>query len=108
MTEAEAKTKWCPMSRVRLIGPDDGARNFGEASRCIASACMAWRWSSEYEEAVTEGEVVGGIAVRVLPPPGEGWQRTEPYTFSTGPGSQNGWRRRKHERGYCGAFGSPE
>ena len=54
MTEDEAKTKWCPFSRVSNAnhGGDacnrwdssGGAKNYGPAgSNCIASACMAWR-----------------------------------------------------------------
>lgn len=65
MTEAEAKTKWCPHARVvaasktQAFGaanraaimrderrPDDIEINYSpEHSRCIASACMAWRWN---------------------------------------------------------------
>lgn len=76
MTEDEAKQRWCPFARVvvavgrwvnaqkplasgnRLsasVVPDGASRedmtNPG-ASRCIASACMAWRWSSDFNEIV--------------------------------------------------------
>lgn len=54
MTEQEAKTKWCPMFRASLGITPAGERevidnrNDGEAStRCIGSACMAWRWTGE-------------------------------------------------------------
>jgi hypothetical protein len=40
-TEEEAKTKWCPMVRVREDTPDEEMR---EAIRCEASQCMMWRW----------------------------------------------------------------
>jgi hypothetical protein len=57
MTEAEAKTKWCPFTRVghdtdtgdtpfnRLHGEVDGVEAFWmpAATLCIGSACMAWR-----------------------------------------------------------------
>ena len=51
-TEAEAKTKWCPMVRASsALAPHVSAWNvqFGETPqqdtrpRCIASACMMWR-----------------------------------------------------------------
>lgn len=41
MTEDEAKTKWCPAAGARAW--DRPVRN--EDTRCLASGCMAWRWS---------------------------------------------------------------
>lgn len=53
MTEAEARTRWCPWASSRVIPADaDGAlvilRLPGEkiTPMCIASECMSWRWSS--------------------------------------------------------------
>lgn len=70
MTEAEAKTKWCPFARTlendtvrvggvatpvaasinREVGNYDNSGNetvlFHGRHRCIASACMAWRWDT--------------------------------------------------------------
>jgi len=66
MTEKEAKTKWCPFVRF-VVGKYDGENeglcsnrinNVGDldvqgtgaeanVSRCIGSACMAWRWSGK-------------------------------------------------------------
>ena len=47
MTEDEAKKKWCP--QVREIGDDPVAYNRNyvgkPVGRCVASECMAWRWS---------------------------------------------------------------
>jgi len=55
MTEAEAKTKWCPMARVDFGGEGAGSRNRLEQRRagdsvpggvlnanCLGSDCMAW------------------------------------------------------------------
>ena len=49
MTEDEAKTKWCPMTRVQNFSMDrSGAinrSNFDAGNTlCIASKCMMWRW----------------------------------------------------------------
>jgi len=38
LTEEEAKTKWCPLTRTPSI-----QRNM----RCLASECMAWRIGKE-------------------------------------------------------------
>lgn len=46
LTEAEAKTKWCPMHRIAV---EDGQGVYGNmpnngAMTCAGSGCMAWRW----------------------------------------------------------------
>ena len=54
MTEDQAKTKWCPMTRFKM---DEVAVNRHNGTpgkidvqfnppyaRCIASECMMWRW----------------------------------------------------------------
>lgn len=44
MTEDEAKTKWCPFSRVSHF--DHAANRDSDGApdgRCLASGCMAWR-----------------------------------------------------------------
>lgn len=50
MTEAEAKTKWCPMVRTGLnAGMAVNHHVSGDVhdeTRCIASGCMMWRYST--------------------------------------------------------------
>lgn len=55
MTEEDAKTRWCPFSRVSCSGgPIEGNHAANRRATggsispeylCIASACMAWRWA---------------------------------------------------------------
>lgn len=45
LTEEEAKTKWCPMSRMEGNNRHWGSQKY--ISSCIASECMMWRWSDE-------------------------------------------------------------
>jgi hypothetical protein len=53
-TEEEAKKNWCPFARVREANNGAAAavniRSFHSNPhvRCIASACMAWRWKSRF------------------------------------------------------------
>jgi hypothetical protein len=54
MTPDEAKTKWCPFSRVALTAGiaanrtaamgKGGYADLTDETRCIAAECMAWRW----------------------------------------------------------------
>lgn len=53
MTEAEAKTKWCPNSRIAVYAGAGGAacnrhpqESVEEDTLCRASACMFWRWDA--------------------------------------------------------------
>lgn len=56
VTEEEAKTKWCPWTRVPIetetlewvVGNranQTGPGGLYKGSKCIASQCMAWRWA---------------------------------------------------------------
>lgn len=63
MTEAEAKLRWCPFARSRHVGGDCGRDHGGSQVgaflnegrlivTCVATACMAWRWSYPPDEAM--------------------------------------------------------
>jgi hypothetical protein len=74
MTEKEAKQKWCPFARCfafdgratfamgnRIIKEGDGfsSNELNPAgSRCIGSACMAWRWGREPVDFKADARVV--------------------------------------------------
>jgi len=45
MTEEKAKTRWCPMVRIRECGQDSPATNKRTDATfyvCMASGCMMW------------------------------------------------------------------
>lgn len=57
MTEAEAKTKWCPNARIAVHAGSGGATcnrhpqdSVAEDTLCRASACMFWRWDAGSSE----------------------------------------------------------
>lgn len=68
MTEEEAKTKWCPFGRI-LAGTDGTpplAASYNRSSeldepRCIASACMAWRWADPTTPHMDDRAELGGF-----------------------------------------------
>lgn len=59
LTEKEARNKWCPFTRAEVDGSviNRTALGYGddEAWRCIASDCMAWRWTETvYRDPATD------------------------------------------------------
>lgn len=47
MTEDEAKTKWCPFTRVGEQASGAAENRPDGSYNCIASGCMAWRWAQK-------------------------------------------------------------
>jgi hypothetical protein len=105
LSEEQAKTRWCPWARtVALVGstvnrvPEDGRPD--SDCMCIASECMAWRWS---ETAYTERRRSDTFV--------EGWEHIPPY--SPDPRITEYWiepegKRVARRRGYCGMAGEVE
>lgn len=99
MSEQEAKTKWCPFARYGGAHGQHGNRTVEGSSmtadshnvtRCIGSACMAWRGATQYMR--VDGQHSS---------PGEGFQLTSqnPPVWEADlplPG-----------QGYCGLAGKP-
>ncbi len=114
MTEDEAKKKWCPF--VRLVVADAtgadpssvaanrvGVRGTREvklpdAACCIASACMAWRWSETKRSAAFLEAVQAHMAASAKP------------NFNTSVQAVYAETGGKFERseGYCGLAGAPQ
>ena len=66
MTEDQANKKWCPFTRMLgLVGSDvEGASgnrlSGGKAlGLCIASGCMAWRWTDVWTDDGDRGGYCG-------------------------------------------------
>lgn len=110
VTEEEAKTRWCPHTRVIFEDAGTGNRWPGADdlllpinSMCLGPGCMAWRWrEGEFEIRFThptEAAPVGGNwAAHPLQP-------AEVPDFN---GVMTRWRRRTPVRhGFCGLAGSP-
>ncbi len=60
-TEKEAKEKWCPFARApngESGMPINRQGDYPEHVCCVASSCMAWRWSYEEQD-------VGGSLERI-------------------------------------------
>ena len=90
MTEDEAKTRWCPFANDRSA-PAERKDSSGAviSARCIASACMAWRW-----HIVEADDIADDARAR----PVEVWPDLTPYHP---PG------RKLVRHGLCGLAGKP-
>ena len=106
MTEEQAQTKWCPMARnAAVINRDsgmavsanrDGGEHYGvEGVNCIASDCMAWRFTKNVGPGpirTTEDAMPDDV-------PGHTWKSAIDGSNEKGLFPLVG---------YCGAFGRPE
>jgi hypothetical protein len=89
LTEAEAKTKWCPQARIIAgevslggkvsfqggqtafnvaMDTDNGNRSY--MGVCAGSACMMWRWHEPWTSSTEEGQG-GDLVLRLSRKPGE-------------------------------------
>jgi hypothetical protein len=67
MTEEEAKTKWCPMTRYHNNGDAGGVycnkpgdpESLEGSEFCIASDCMMWTWGRTPQEAQAQSGISG-------------------------------------------------
>ena len=86
MTEDEAKTKWCHVTRATGNGPANGSPITPVWARCLGSSCMAWQ--DRYTRPVVKGvysETPHGASIATA--------HTYPEIVSDG---------------YCGLAGKPE
>lgn len=108
VTEQQAGTLWCPMSRVGIVAGEHAVAvnrhgNPGaieEESRCLGSACMFWRWvglkadpahAAAVAKLMREGNVAHPKAAKMV--------ADDPEKYGL-PG--------KPTHGYCGIAGKPE
>lgn len=85
LTEEQAKSKWCPLSRELAGIQNAQGTAMGSFNRhpnsnipaCITTSCMSWRWATPKQ--VRDIDLVTSDVVDLEP-----------------------------RRGYCGAFGRPE
>lgn len=65
MTEEEAKTKWCPMVRMKPSGLVADLRHLPD-TLCLGTACMMWRGTYTVEDGrhkyLNDGEGYCGLA----------------------------------------------
>lgn len=112
VTVEEAKTRWCPFARTGINGSSgavavnrsvepvdrrtDGPYSVYDETRCIGTACLAWRWGAP------ESEVIETPTDK--PPAGEGWKKSSKLMPQHG-GEAVWERRRPNRRGFCGLSG---
>lgn len=112
-TEEEAKTKWCPHTRVVWTsgnGPanrdmetkaewPDTFPDFAKQTSCIGSKCMAWRWS----EAKRTKAFVEAVQQRIK----EKSTKDKPYSHNKAIAEVYAEIGDKlvHSEGYCGLAG---
>lgn len=106
LTEAEARTKWCPFSRYSVGGdthgnrwkqslPEDEPHALNPVPcRCIGSDCMAWRRTHEFADLPVGMAPLGDGWVKDGPPRGAGGAVTHRQTW-------------KRPVGFCGMAGRP-
>lgn len=105
LTEAEAKTKWCPFARYVFNAPHYASGNrYGEdeaisakeaaaACMCLASGCMAWRGDGvRLGKEIERRKIEPGSVI-----PSKDWKD------GWGASNDGYWVRTEHiEVGYCG------